>query len=182
MRCTAEHVVLSVGNGGGFHADPNSRNSADAPTFMYPPTRRVRHQRVEPSLGSRRSSYEHFRGARVRGRDFNRADRQAVAEVHRILMRGGVPSPRDTREPERPGRLRLLYEANPIGFIMEQAGGRASTGRQPMLGVRPSALHQRIGLVFGSRHEVERIERYHHETLAPEGGTPLFAERTLFRN
>ena len=88
-----------------------------------------------------------------------------VAEAHRILMRGGVfMYPRDTKDPAKPGRLRLLYEANPIGFIMEQAGGRASTGRQPVLGVQPSALHQRIGLVFGSKNEVERIERYHHET------------------
>ena len=62
-----------------------------------------------------------------------------------------------------PGRLRLLYEANPIGFVMEQAGGRASTGRSSVLEVRPEKLHQRIGLVFGSKSEVERIERYHRE-------------------
>ena len=93
-----------------------------------------------------------------------------VAEAHRILMRGGVfLYPRDTKDPARPGRLRLLYEANPIGFVMEQAGGRASTGRQPVLGVMPSALHQRIGVVFGSKHEVERIERYHHEPSDPGG-------------
>jgi fructose-1,6-bisphosphatase I/sedoheptulose-1,7-bisphosphatase len=77
--------------------------------------------------------------------------------------------------------LRLLYEANPIGFIMEQAGGRASTGRQPVLGVEPSSLHQRIGVVFGSRHEVERIERYHGEPVQTEEHNPLFAERSLFR-
>jgi fructose-1,6-bisphosphatase len=88
-----------------------------------------------------------------RGKDFNmRWIASMVAEAHRILMRGGVfMYPRDTKDPAKPGRLRLLYEANPIGFIMEQAGGRASTGRQPMLGVKPTALHQRIGLVFGSR-------------------------------
>jgi fructose-1,6-bisphosphatase I/sedoheptulose-1,7-bisphosphatase len=82
----------------------------------------------------------------------------------------------------RPGRLRLLYEANPIGYLMEQAGGRASTGRQPVLGVKPSALHQRIGLVFGSREEVERIERYHHEPQPEEAPPPLFAPRSLFRD
>src|SRR6187200_1087333 len=90
-----------------------------------------------------------------RGKDFNmRWIASMVAEAHRILMRGGVfMYPRDMRDLTKPGRLRLLYEANPIGFIMEQAGGRVSTGRQPMLGVKPSALHQRIGLVFGSRNE-----------------------------
>ena len=72
-----------------------------------------------------------------RGKDFNmRWIASMVAEAHRILMRGGVfMYPRDTKDPSKPGRLRLLYEANPIGFIMEQAGGRASTGRQPMLDV-----------------------------------------------
>jgi fructose-1,6-bisphosphatase I/sedoheptulose-1,7-bisphosphatase len=106
-----------------------------------------------------------------------------VAEAHRILMRGGVfMYPRDTKDPAKPGRLRLLYEANPIGFVVEQAGGRASTGRQAVLGVTPSSLHQRIGLVFGSRHEVERIERYHQELVPSEAPAPLFAPRSLFRN
>jgi len=66
--------------------------------------------------------------------------------------------------------------------VMEQAGGRASTGRQPVLGVKPSALHQRIGLVFGSKNEVERIERYHRDPATRDSGTPLFAERSLFRD
>jgi fructose-1,6-bisphosphatase I/sedoheptulose-1,7-bisphosphatase len=121
-----------------------------------------------------------------RGKDFNmRWIASMVAEAHRILMRGGVfMYPRDTKDPGKPGRLRLLYEANPIGFVMEQAGGRASTGREPMLGVQPTDLHQRIGLVFGSKNEVERIERYHAEA---DAGTdkpfvsPLFGERSLFR-
>jgi fructose-1,6-bisphosphatase I/sedoheptulose-1,7-bisphosphatase len=105
-----------------------------------------------------------------------------VAEAHRILMRGGVfLYPRDTKDPFRCGRLRLLYEANPIGFIMEQAGGRASTGRAAVLEVQPTALHQRIGLVFGSKDEVERIERYHAQPARAELGSPLFAERSLFR-
>ena len=119
-----------------------------------------------------------------RGKDFNmRWIASMVAEAHRILMRGGVfMYPRDTKDPSKPGRLRLLYEANPIGMVMEQAGGRASTGREPMLQVQPKSLHQRIGLVFGSRHEVERIERYHAEpTTHPDDHTPLFAERSLFR-
>jgi fructose-1,6-bisphosphatase I/sedoheptulose-1,7-bisphosphatase len=90
--------------------------------------------------------------------------------------------PRDTKDPAKPGRLRLLYEANPIGFIVEQAGGRCSTGRQPMLGVKPSSLHQRIGVVFGSAAEVERIERYHHEPMDDLDEAPLFAPRSLFRD
>jgi fructose-1,6-bisphosphatase I/sedoheptulose-1,7-bisphosphatase len=118
-----------------------------------------------------------------RTKDFNmRWIASMVAEAHRILMRGGVfLYPRDTRDPAKPGRLRLLYEANPIGMLMEQAGGRASTGRQPVLGVEPSSLHQRIGLVFGSKNEVARIERYHQEP-AREAAAPLFAERSLFRD
>jgi len=120
-----------------------------------------------------------------RGKDFNmRWIASMVAEAHRILMRGGVfMYPRDTKDPSKPGRLRLLYEANPIGFIMEQAGGRASTGRVPVLGVQPTALHQRIALVFGSKNEVERIERYHAEPTKVEFDSPLFNSRSsLFRN
>jgi hypothetical protein len=119
----------------------------------------------------------------VRGKDFNmRWIASMVAEAHRILMRGGVfMYPRDTKDASKPGRLRLLYEANPVGWIMEQAGGRASTGREPMLNVKPSSLHQRIGLVFGSKNEVERIEKYHSEPATREIDNPLFAERTLFR-
>jgi fructose-1,6-bisphosphatase I/sedoheptulose-1,7-bisphosphatase len=91
-----------------------------------------------------------------------------VAEAHRILMRGGVfLYPRDTKDPARSGRLRLLYEANPMGFIMEQAGGRASMGDYPTLDVQPTSLHQRIGLMFGSRDEVDRIERYYAEWPNP---------------
>ena len=120
----------------------------------------------------------------VRGKDFNmRWIASMVAEAHRILMRGGVfMYPRDTKDPSKPGRLRLLYEANPVGFIMEQAGGRASTGQVPMLSVQPTSLHQRIGLVFGSKNEVERIERYHAEPPKQDSFAPLFGERSLFRD
>ena len=120
----------------------------------------------------------------VRGKDFNmRWIASMVAEAHRILMRGGVfLYPRDTKDLAKAGRLRLLYEANPIGMIMEQAGGRASTGRQPVLDVKPSSLHQRVGVVFGSKNEVERIERYHAEPGANDTPSPLFAARSLFRD
>jgi fructose-1,6-bisphosphatase I/sedoheptulose-1,7-bisphosphatase len=119
-----------------------------------------------------------------RAKDFNmRWIASMVAEAHRILMRGGVfLYPRDTKDASKPGRLRLLYEANPIGMVMEQAGGRASTGELPMLEVQPIGLHQRIGLVFGSKNEVERIENYHAQPIKAELKNPLFVERSLFRD
>ena len=119
-----------------------------------------------------------------RGKDFNmRWVASLVAEAHRILMRGGVfLYPRDTKDASRPGRLRLLYECNPIGWIIEQAGGLASTGEVRVLGVPPSSLHQRIGLVFGSRCEVEMIEEYYATMpLDTDSDTPLFNVRGLFR-
>ncbi len=117
-----------------------------------------------------------------RGRDFNmRWIASLVAETHRILMRGGVfMYPRDRRDPAQPGRLRLLYEANPIGYLIEQAGGRASTGHGPILEVKPESVHQRVSFVFGARSEVERIERYHRDHNEFELDVPLFATRGLF--
>jgi fructose-1,6-bisphosphatase I / sedoheptulose-1,7-bisphosphatase len=122
----------------------------------------------------------------IRSRDFNmRWIASLVAEVHRILMRGGVfMYPRDTRDSSKPGRLRLLYEANPISFLIEQAGGRATTGSERLLEVAPQTLHQRIPLILGSRSEVERIERYHAEYRSGSDrpfSSPLFNERSLFR-
>jgi fructose-1,6-bisphosphatase I / sedoheptulose-1,7-bisphosphatase len=183
--------VLTVGNGvAGFTLDPNlgefklthpsirvpedthefAINSSNS-RFWEPPVKRY----VDECLAGRTGP---------RGKDFNtRWIASMVAEAHRILMRGGVfLYPRDTKDEAKPGRLRLLYEANPIGYLMEQAGGRASTGRQPVLGVKPSELHQRVGLVFGSMNEVERIERYHHEPATREVSNPLFVERSLFRD
>jgi len=118
-----------------------------------------------------------------RGKDFNmRWVASLVAEAHRILMRGGVfLYPRDEREHGRSGRLRLLYEANPIGMVIEQAGGRASTGYAPVLEVEPAGLHQRSGFVFGARHEVERIEQYHRDFNEKPYDAPLFGTRGLFR-
>ena len=118
-----------------------------------------------------------------RGRDFNmRWVASLVAETHRILMRGGVfMYPRDSKDPAKPGRLRLLYEANPISLIIEQAGGRASTGHERVLDVVPGELHQRIGFIFGSREEVERIGQYHRDHNLREYDAPLFGARGLFR-
>jgi len=108
-----------------------------------------------------------------------------VAQVHRILVRGGVYLyPRDTKEPEHHGRLRLLFEANPLAFLIEQAGGRASTGRGALMEVRPQELHQRVPVILGSTEEVDRIERYHtdYDTGADKPYvSPLFNERSLFR-
>jgi fructose-1,6-bisphosphatase I/sedoheptulose-1,7-bisphosphatase len=118
-----------------------------------------------------------------RGKDFNmRWIASLVAEAHRILMRGGVfMYPRDNKKAGVNGRQRLMYECNPISLLMEQAGGRASNGYKRMLDVKPDALHQKIGFVFGSRSEVERIERYHREGDTRDSEQPLFATRGLFR-
>ena len=184
-------LVLTVGNGvAGFTLDPNlgqfmlthpdiqipvdthefAINASNA-RFWEAPVKRY----VDECLAGKPGP---------RAKDFNmRWIASMVAEAHRILMRGGVfLYPRDTKDTSKPGRLRLLYEANPVGMIIEQAGGRASTGEVPMLGVQPTSLHQRIGLVFGSKNEVERIERYHAEPVKVELTNPLFAERSLFRD
>jgi fructose-1,6-bisphosphatase I/sedoheptulose-1,7-bisphosphatase len=118
----------------------------------------------------------------TRGKDFNmRWVASLVAETHRILMRGGVfLYPRDSKDKTRNGRLRLLYEANPMAFIIEQAGGRASSGRERILDIVPSGLHQRVPLIFGAAEEIERIERYHQEP-DQKHDAPLFGSRGLFR-
>ncbi|HIJ61572.1 MAG TPA: class 1 fructose-bisphosphatase [Rhodospirillaceae bacterium] len=100
-----------------------------------------------------------------RGRNFNmRWVASMVAEVHRVLCRGGVfLYPADSENLAKGGKLRLMYEANPMAFIIEQAGGRASTGRQRLLEVQPTSLHQRVGVILGSANEVARLEAYHGE-------------------
>lgn len=117
-----------------------------------------------------------------RGEDFNmRWIASMVAEAHRILTRGGIYLyPADARKGYRSGRLRLLYEANPIAFVMEQAGAAASTGHISILDCMPSMLHERVPLVFGSRDEVERLEFYHIDPYPIGERSPLFARRGLF--
>ena len=117
--------------------------------------------------------------------DFNmRWIASLVAEVHRILVRGGLfMYPKDTKQPSRAGRLRLLYEANPMAFIVEQAGGAASTGRERLLDVQPTELHQRVPVILGSKSEVDRIVRYHLEHaqgIDRPYRSPLFGTRSLF--
>lgn len=100
-----------------------------------------------------------------RGKDFNmRWVASMVAEVHRILVRGGVfLYPADAENMKKGGKLRLMYEANPMAFIIEQAGGLASTGRQRLMEVQPTGLHQRVPVILGSKNEVERLVAYHAE-------------------
>jgi fructose-1,6-bisphosphatase I len=98
-----------------------------------------------------------------RGKDFNmRWVASMVADVHRILTRGGIfMYPWDQREPDKPGKLRLMYEANPMAFLVEQAGGMATNGTERIMDVQPDKLHQRISVVLGSKNEVERVTAYH---------------------
>ena len=103
-----------------------------------------------------------------RGKDFNmRWIASMVADVHRILTRGGVfMYPWDKREPEKPGKLRLMYEANPMGWLVEQAGGAATNGHGRILDITPTKLHERVSVILGSKNEVERITAYHLEAEA----------------
>lgn len=187
----ATMLVLSVGTGvHGFTLDPRGGGfllthpdlripcearefavNASNARFWEPPIRRY----VTECLSGRSGP---------RGEDFNmRWIASLVAEVHRILVRGGVfMYPRDARRPARAGRLRLVYEASPMAFLVEQAGGAASTGRERVLDVAPTELHQRAPLILGSRAEVERIVRYHreHDANGEPFRDPLFNVRSLF--
>ena len=100
-----------------------------------------------------------------RGKDFNmRWIASMVADVHRILTRGGIfMYPWDKREPNKPGKLRLMYEANPMSWLIEQAGGAATNGKQRILDIQPTGLHERVSVILGSKNEVERVTRYHLE-------------------
>ncbi|WP_119299637.1 class 1 fructose-bisphosphatase [Dongia deserti] len=119
-----------------------------------------------------------------RGADYNmRWIASLVAEAYRILSRGGVfLYPRDSRKGYGQGRLRLIYEANPIAFLVEQAGGAATDGMRPILDLIPRELHQRTPLVFGARDEVERVAIYYRGLSEPIYVAPLFNQRSLYRN
>jgi len=142
--------------------------------FWEPPVRRYVEECIQGKTGPR-------------GVDFNtRWIASLVAEIYRILIRGGLfMYPRDTKDTSKPGRLRLMYEANPMAMIVEQAGGAASTGRERILDIAPTTLHQRVPLILGSRGEVERLVAYHKyydEGEEPTFETPLFRKRSLFRS
>ncbi len=186
----ATELVLTIGNGvHGFTLDPQLGEF-----ILTRPGIKVPEETREFAINASNSRFweapvkryveECMAGATgPREKDFNmRWIASLVAEVHRILMRGGVfLYPRDNKQPIKPGRLRLLYEANPVAFIMEQAGAVATTGSERLLSVQPTTLHQRIPLIFGSRTEVERLERYHTEDAPLQIDTPLFNSRGLFR-
>lgn len=159
------------------------------------------HPRVEIPTGRREyainaSNYRYWEGSvrayiddcvsgaeGPRGEDFNmRWIASLVAEAYRILIRGGIfLYPRDDRPGYQSGRLRLVYEANPIAFIIEQAGGGATDGEHRILDIVPRALHQRVPLVFGSRDKVARVGDYHREPHSLGERSPLFGRRGLFR-
>ena len=116
----------------------------------YPPVTRYVDELLAGATGSR-------------GKNFNmRWVASMVADVHRILNRGGIfMYPADAREPDKAGKLRLMYEANPMAMLVEQAGGAATNGKQRMLDVQPEKLHQRVAVFLGSKNEVERVTDYH---------------------
>jgi fructose-1,6-bisphosphatase len=122
-----------------------------------------------------------------RDKDFNmRWIASVVADTFRILTRGGIfMYPKDSRDSLRPARLQLLYKANPISFLVEQAGGASTTGRERVMDIQPVELHQRVPLIFGSRNEVERLSRYYQEYVSGKEpdtfSSPLFSTRSLFR-
>jgi fructose-1,6-bisphosphatase I len=167
--------VVTLGEGAaGFTLDP--RDGAwrlTQPAFAIPETTRE----FAINMSNRRHWAEPVRryiDACLAGRDGPRAKdfnmrwvASMVAEVHRIMTRGGVfLYPWDAREPDRAGKLRLMYEANPMALLVEQAGGAASDGTQPILDIAPTALHQRVGVVLGAREEVDLIVAHHRVEAA----------------
>jgi fructose-1,6-bisphosphatase I len=171
---------FAAGQGGGFVRLPEP--------FAVPPRAR--------EFAINASNYRHWDGAvrayvddclqgaeGPRERDFNmRWIASLVAEAYRILVRGGVfLYPGDDRPGYAHGRLRLLYEANPIALLVEQAGGAATDTIGPILDLAPRALHERVPLVFGAAREVARIARYHVDRAAIAERSPLFGRRGLFR-
>jgi len=99
----------------------------------------------------------------TRDKDFNmRWIASMVADVHRVLSRGGVfMYPWDKRDPKKAGKLRLMYEANPMSFLVEQAGGASINGTQTIMDLQPTDLHERVSVMLGSKEEIERLKQYH---------------------
>lgn len=183
-------LVLTLGNGVNlFVLDPASRRFVKARTALtIPPATR------EYAINA--SNYRHWDDAvRVfvddcmagkegpREHDFNmRWVASLVAETHRIFSRGGVfLYPADRRPAYQSGRLRLLYEAAPIAFLAEQAGGAATDGVMPILDRIPATLHERVPLIFGSSESVSQITNYHLQPSFERSASPLFDQRGLFR-
>ncbi|EXB36105.1 class 1 fructose-bisphosphatase [Acinetobacter baumannii] len=163
-------MALTVGNGVAFFTlDPETQTfllttenvqvSADTQEFAINSSNQ-RHweqpvkQYIEELLAGKTS---------VREKDFNmRWVACMVGDVHRILCRGGIfLYPYDLKDPKKAGRLRLMYEANPMSMLIEQAGGASTTGRVRILEIEPTELHQRVPVIIGSKNEVERVTSYH---------------------
>jgi fructose-1,6-bisphosphatase len=181
-------LVLSVGRGVQMFAlDPDSgrwllaRDALVVPTCSSEFAINCSNQRFWDKPVQRYVAECIAGSAGPRARDFDmRWVGGTVADVHRILLRGGVfLVPRDARPPLQSGRLRLMHEAAPMGFLMEQAGARAVTGTQALLDVVPDLLHQRVPVILGSRDEVERIVAYHADP-SENVSWQLFRTRSLF--
>jgi fructose-1,6-bisphosphatase I len=168
----ATQLILTVGNGvHGFTLDREMGSFVYTHPFMTVPVdtqeyainaSNARHW--EPPVQRYIAELQQGK-AGPRGKDFNmRWVASMVADVHRILTRGGIfMYPMDEKCRDRGGKLRLMYEANPMAMIVEQAGGAATTGRQRILDVQPEKLHQRVPVILGSTNEVERVSAYHRE-------------------
>jgi len=182
LNCAVEFPILQIGEFVLTHpkiAIPDNAATfainASNERFWEPPVRRYVKECLAGETGPR-------------GRDFGmRWVASLIAEAYRVLVRGGVfLYPVDDRSRETGGRLGLLHEANPIAFIMEQAGGAAITGRSRILDQEPTDLHQRTPFIFGSRGEVELIHAYHKDYVEGRDSNsydfPLFGNRSLFRN
>jgi fructose-1,6-bisphosphatase I len=165
-------LVLTTGNGvNGFTLDrelgswvlthPDLRIPADTREYAINASNaRHWHAPVQKYIGELNAGEDGPRQA-----DFNmRWIASMVADVHRILNRGGIfMYPADKRTPDKPGKLRLMYEANPMAFIVEQAGGAATNGKIRILDIQPESLHERVAVFLGSKNEVERVTQYHQE-------------------
>jgi len=165
-------LVLSVGNGvHGFTLDRNT-----GLFYLTHPQMSIPAETKEFAINASRARFWEKPVRRYvdecqagtqgpRGKDFNmRWIASMVAEVHRIMVRGGVfMYPADSQNIKQGGKLRLMYEANPMSFLVEQAGGLASTGRERIMDVVPKDLHQRVPVILGAKNEVERLLRYHAE-------------------
>ncbi len=161
VGCGVEGFTLDTTQGIWVHTHPNLRIPESTQEFAmntsnerhwYAPVQRYMEELKAGKIGPRQI-------------DFNmRWIASMVADMHRILMRGGIfMYPADKRSPDRPGRLRLMYEANPMAFLVEQAGGAASDGQRRLLEKAPKTLHERVAVFLGSKNEVERVTRYHGE-------------------
>jgi fructose-1,6-bisphosphatase I len=184
-------LVLSLGDG--THIFAHSRSAGDYRLIAA-------HVRVPPQakeFAINASNYRHWddsvrfyfddcvKGVHgPRERDYNmRWLASLVVEAYRILNRGGVfLYPADKRPGYARGRLRLVYEANPVAFLMEQSGGAATNGVEKILSLVPESLHQRTPLVFGSGREVAKLTSYHTDPSGLAERSPLFGQRGLFRN